>query len=94
MGAVAALAVFVIAALLVLPPGSGHQVSAFIGLMFALMFAMVGIWRHGPRFTVLGLALCVAITGGYLALDEFVYLWFGFVGGGALILAGFWMRRA
>ena len=46
-----------------------------------------------PR-SVLGLALCVAITGGYLVLDDFVYLWVGFVGGGALILAGLWMRRA
>jgi hypothetical protein len=74
-------------------PVSGRQISAFIPLVIALLYVLGGIWA-GPRYAVTGVAVAVLTLVGFVWLSTHFLLWMAFVGGGALILAGLWLRKA
>lgn len=70
---------------------SGPQQGAFVPLLVGTIYAGMGLWL-GARFVVTGLAVIVLTLGGYFFLQEHFLLWQAVVGGGALILAGLWLR--
>jgi hypothetical protein len=87
-----AMLVFFAATFFVMAPVSGKQISAFIPLFVALLYVMCGIFR-GPRYVVAGIAIAALTLIGFAWLSSHFLLWMAAVGGGALILAGLWMRR-
>jgi hypothetical protein len=82
---------FVAATLAVMAPVTGRQVGAFIPLVVAAGYALVGLWR-GLRFIVAGAVIAGLTLAGFFLLPAHFSLWMAGVGGGALILAGFWFR--
>ncbi len=52
------------------------------------------IWSNRPRLIWLGAAVAAATMGGYFFLAPWFAFWMAAVGGGGLILTGFWMRTA
>jgi hypothetical protein len=84
---------FVVATFFVMKPVNPMAAGAWIPLIVALLYAIVGIWK-GVRFLYAGIAVAVLTLGGWLYLREFFLLWMAFVGGGALMLAGLWLKKA
>jgi len=76
----------------VMAPVSGMQQGAFPPLVVAFLYILVGLWT-GLRLAIAGLAVGALTLGGFFYLPQHFLLWEGFVGGGALILAGLWFRR-
>ncbi len=92
-GAIAlAMLAFFTATLFVMAPVTGRQIAAFIPLFVALVYVLAGIFR-GPRYVVAGLVVAAATLIGFVFLHDHFMLWMAAVGGGALILAGLWMRK-
>lgn len=88
-----ALSLFLSAFFVILPPKSPVQIDALLPLLIALWYVLLGIWRHAERMALLGLALGILTLGGYFWLPQYFLLWMAGVGGGALILGGFWLRK-
>jgi hypothetical protein len=84
---------FYVLTLIVLQPTSGIQSAALISLIVALFYVLTGFWV-GSRFAVAGTLLAALTLFGYFVLVAHFYVWMALVGGGALILAGVWLRRA
>ena len=89
---VLALAGFVGATYYILQPHTNVQFAAFPPLVMALLYTVIGTLA-GTRWIVIGAALAVLTVVGYALLREHFMLWMAFVGGGALLLTGVWMRR-
>ena len=89
--AVATLSFFA-ATFFVMWPVSGRQISAFIPLVVALLYVLCGIWA-GWRYVVAGVAVAALTLVGFIWLSTHFLLWMAVVGGGALMLAGLWLRR-
>lgn len=89
-----AVAVFLFLAALftIQPPKSGLQIGALLPILIAFWYLLQGIWTRTARIAVVGLCLGALTIGGYLWLQPYFPLWMAGVGGGALILGGFWMR--
>jgi hypothetical protein len=87
-----ALFAFVAATFFVMAPVGGRQIGAFIPLFVALIYVLRGIWG-GLRYIVAGVAIAALTLGGFVFLNSHFSLWMAAVGGGALVLAGLWMRR-
>jgi hypothetical protein len=85
--------IFIAATLAVMAPVSGRQVGAFIPLVVAASYALAGIWC-GLRFIVAGAAIVGLTLAGFFLLPAHFNLWMAAVGGGALVLAGLWLRSA
>ncbi len=83
---------FVAGLFTILPPHTGNQAGAFFPLLVAMFYALQGIWSHTVRIAVLGFALGALTITGYLLLPHIFLLWMAAVGGGGLILGGFWLR--
>ena len=64
-----------------------------ITLVVAAVYAVAGCWV-GVRYAVVGVALAGLAVGVFHLAPEQLPLVVPFVGGGALILGGFWFRRA
>jgi hypothetical protein len=77
----------------VLPPHSEQQVGAYIPLLFAAIYSAIGLWL-GLRYILVGAFMAAATLGAYFLLHEYFFFWMALVGGGSLILTGFWLRRA
>ena len=91
-GLVALLLVFMGATYAIMGPIHGLQPAAFPALLIGAIYCGVGLWA-GVRYLILG-ALVIALTVvGYFFLSEHYLLLMAFVGGGGLILAGFWFRQ-
>lgn len=88
-----AIFLFISAVFAILPPRSQAQVGAFLPVLVALFYALVGIWTGGTRIALLALALGALTIAGYFWLPEYFLLWMAGVGGGALTLGGVWLRR-
>jgi hypothetical protein len=86
-------AMFIAAALAVFSPVSPRQIGAFIPLVVAAGYAVMGLWL-GMRFIAMSIALAVLTLGGFFLLPAHFPLWMAVVGGGALILGGLWLRSA
>ncbi|HEY5347830.1 MAG TPA: hypothetical protein VIJ72_06530 [Rhizomicrobium sp.] len=74
-------------------PINGLQMAAYWPLLCAAIYAGIGLWL-GIRYVIVGAVLAAAALGGYFFLRENFLLWMAFVGGGTLILTGFWLRKA
>ena len=90
--AAAAIFAFFAATFLVMGPVGHRQVAAFIPLFVALAYVLRGI-RSGPRHAVTGTLVATLTLLGFFLVKEHFFLWMAAVGGGALILAGVWLRR-
>jgi len=86
-------ALFIAATLAVMSPVSGRQIDAFIPLVVAAGYAVLGLWL-GLRFIVIGIALAVLTLGGFFLLPAYFGVWMAAFGGGALVLGGLWLRTA
>lgn len=83
---------FFVAMHVVLGTLTGRQYNAFISLFWAFAYMAAGAWL-GMRIFITGVVLAVAILAGYLYVQQYYLLWMAIVGGGSLLLAGFWLRR-
>jgi hypothetical protein len=90
--AVAAVFVFFLAVTFVMWPVSDRQIAAFIPLFVALTYVLRGIWS-GSRHVVAGMAVAALTLAGFFLLQQHFFLWMAGVGGGALILAGVWLKQ-
>ena len=87
------LAAFVGLTLIVFAPVSADEVLMLITLVVAAAYAIAGCWI-GLRYAVVGVALAGLALGVFHLLPAMLTLIVPFVGGGAIILSGLWMRRA
>lgn len=83
---------FMMATFAILPPDFGKQISAFIPLVIATTYILLGIW-HGRRLVILGALLGALTLLGFFLLHSHFHLWMASVGGGTLILTGIWLKR-
>jgi len=67
------------------------QQASFVPLLTALFYVLIGLWA-GTRFVITGIAVAALTLGGFFYLPSHFLLWMAAVGGGALVLAGVWMR--
>jgi hypothetical protein len=84
---------FVGALFAILKPHDEAQYAAFFPILVALYYALIGIWTRGLRMLFLAVALFVLTLGGFFWLRDIFDIWMAVVGGGGLILGGFWLRR-
>jgi hypothetical protein len=89
-----AVFLFIAAIFSIMPPQSDAQAGAFFPILVALFYSLIGIWRRGARMIVAGALIAALTLGGYFWLPQIFLLWMAVVGGGALILGGFWLRSA
>jgi hypothetical protein len=92
-GVFVAYAVFAAGVGAIMHPTSDAQVGAFVPLIVALTYALVGIFFNATRLVIAGATIAALTLGGYFYLPSHFMLWMALVGGGALILAGAWMRQ-
>jgi hypothetical protein len=76
----------------VLGPLTARQGTAFVSLFWAFAYMAVGAWL-GLRMFITGVVLAAAILAGFLFVQTHFLLWMAVVGGGSLLLGGFWLRR-
>jgi hypothetical protein len=93
LASIASIFAFYIVVQILFQPVTGRQAAALVALIVALFYLLAGIWL-GTRFAVSGILLAVLTLSGYFMLTSHFYLWMAVVGGGALMLAGLWLRRA
>jgi hypothetical protein len=87
-----AIGMFVAATYAIFGHATVQQQAAFSPLVVALIYIIIGIWK-GLRLAVTGIAIAALTLGGFFWLPSHFLLWMAFVGGGALVLAGLWLRR-
>ncbi len=80
------------AMLTVIGPISARQNNAFISLFWAFAYMAAGAWV-GMRLFITGAVTAAAILFGFLFIRDHFFLWMALVGGGSLLLAGFWFRK-
>jgi hypothetical protein len=91
--AVAAVFVFFCSVFVVMWPVGDRQIAAFIPLFVALAYVLRGIWS-GLRYVAAGALVAALTLAGFFLLEGNFFLWMAGVGGGSLMLAGLWLRRA
>lgn len=91
LGLFATFLAFISATALVMQPHDPRQMAAFVPLVVAAAYVVLGI-GVGRRLVFTGLALGVLTLVGFLALPSIFMLWMAVVGGGALVLGGLWLR--
>jgi len=84
--------VFAFAVLSILHPPSVEAVSVVVALVVALAQVQIGVQR-GDRITIIGVAVAALTLAGYAWIPMHFHLYMAIVGGGSLILAGFWLRQ-
>lgn len=92
LGCFIAIACFVAATYAMFGHAGPRQQAAFIPLLMALFYVLIGLWA-GTRFVITGIAVAALTLGGFFYLPAHFPLWMAAVGGGALVLAGLWMRK-
>jgi hypothetical protein len=83
---------FAFGTFLLLRPRSAEASLAYSGLLAGTIYTGLGIFL-GMRWLVTGLSLIGLTFAGYFLLPAHFSLWMAVAGGGALILAGLWLRR-
>jgi hypothetical protein len=83
---------FIVSTGAIMQPRDPAQMSAFIPLVVATVYVALGM-AIGRRFVITGVALGALTLTGFFALHSIFMLWMGIVGGAALILGGFWLKR-
>ncbi|MBS0333088.1 MAG: hypothetical protein JSS35_09995 [Proteobacteria bacterium] len=89
----AAIGGFGVCVQIVAPPLSLAQANALASLAVGAVYIALGS-TAGVRLSAVGAAVMAATVVGWLFLRDWFFLWSAVVGGGALILGGFWFRRA
>jgi hypothetical protein len=84
--------VFTFIVLDILHPPTVEACSAVVALVVALAYIQVGM-HWGDRVILIGVALAAMTLAGYFWIPVHFHLYMAVVGGGSLILAGFWLRR-
>jgi hypothetical protein len=74
-------------------PASADAVIVYPGVVTGLVYAGVGI-AYAPRYLWIGAAVFAASLVGYFFFQPWLAFWMAAVGGGGLIVAGLWLRRA
>ena len=64
-----AVTAFIVAVFAVMQPRGGAQFGAFIPILVALAYALVGIWARAPRMLVTGIVVGALTVGGYFWLQ-------------------------
>ena len=85
--------VFIAVVMTVMQPKTAAQAAAFIPLLVAAAYTILGIWM-GLRFSIAGIAIAALTLGGFYFLQPHFQLWMAAVGGSTLVLTGLWLRRA
>ena len=93
-GSLIAIGAFIAAVFAIMPLRNPLQIGAFFPLMVALFYCLAGLWSNATRLVLIGIAVGALTLIGFFWLPQFYLLWMAFVGGGALIFAGLWMRTA
>lgn len=86
------LGVYIPIWLFLLAPFSGMQCNAFISTVGLFAYIVMGLWFDNRFMIMLGLALTAATLVGFYILRDFYCLWMAFVGGGAILGAGLYIR--
>ncbi len=93
-GTFVSVILFISAIFAIMPPHTDAQVAAFFPILVALFYLLIGVWTEGTRMIVLGLAMGALTLFGFFNLAPYFSPWMAVVGGGGLILGGFWLRSA
>lgn len=85
---------FFSAAVLLLPDVGPREGSAFICLVVAFAYIVMGVWL-GWRLLMIGLASATLVLGGYgfLPAEQFL-LWLALIGSASLAAGALWLRSA
>lgn len=87
------VAAFIAMTLMVFSPVSASQVQMLITLLVATAYMIAGCW-HGTRFAIVGAVLATLAIGFFHLTPDHLPTIVPFLGGGALVFGGLWMRRA
>jgi hypothetical protein len=87
-----AIWLFVVATYWVMRPGSGAQYEVFPAMIVSLVYALAGA-RGKPKYLGIGAVVFVLSLIGFAFLRPILPFWLAAVGGGSLILGGFWLRQ-
>jgi len=90
----AAIAAFITAVFMILPPVTGAQSGAFFPMLVGLAYTLIGVWSRGLRMLITGVALTALTLFGFFYLQQYFSLWMAVVGGGGLVLGGIWLKAA
>jgi hypothetical protein len=72
---------------------SVELMTAFLSLLVGSIYMAWGVWRGARIFALGAVIVMVSMIVGLMQPPHF-YLWMAVNGGGALILAGLWLRRS
>lgn len=84
---------FYVTVQIVMSPVVDRQAATLMALIVAMFYVLAGLARS-PRLGVTGVVIAALSLFGYYKVLAHFNLWMGVVVGGALILAGFWLRRS
>jgi hypothetical protein len=90
---VLAIVAFFAATFTLFRPTSIDAAIAYPGVVTGLVYAGLGI-AAWPRYLWIGAAVFAASLVGYFFFQPWLAYWMAVVGGGGLIVAGLWLRRA
>ncbi len=89
----AAYVVFAVAAMVLMHPTSAAQATTFFALLIGALYVGVGVWI-GIRYVIIGSAVAALSAAIYWLHLPHASAMISIVGGGSLLIGGFWMRRA
>jgi hypothetical protein len=93
MAGVLAVGAFYAATFALFQPTSIDAALAYPGVVTGLIYAGIGI-AFAPRYLWIGAAVFAASLVGYFFFQPWLAYWMAAVGGGGLVVAGLWLRRA
>lgn len=83
---------FVSATYRIMQPHFAKQFCAYPALITGTVYMALGLWS-GLRYVITGGAVVALTLIGFYTVDPHLYFfWMAVVGGGSMILAGFWFR--
>jgi hypothetical protein len=84
--------VFVLGTYSIMWPVHGRQLAVYPALLMGAIYCAVGLWV-GLRYIVTGaVVFAAALTAYFTIQDASILLVMAVIGGGSMILAGFWFR--
>ena len=84
---------FVFGTYAIMQPVHGPQLAVYPVLLMGAVYCAIGLWV-GLRYIVTGVVAFTAALVGYFTIhDSTILLLMAGVGGGSMILAGFWFRK-
>jgi len=78
---------------LLVRPANGLAWGVSLSTVCMFGFVMIGLWRRSPFMIGLGLIVTAMSLVGFYWLPGYFYLWMAATGGGALLGAGWYIRR-